>query len=260
MMEFKARAVDTEVTDFADAVTRGVREILGDGLYAAYLAGSVALGGYVPGQSDIDIMAVCQHPLPVERKQALADAVFRVAATCPTRGLELVLYSRGAVAAPSRTPRFEVNLNAGPEMPFHLSLDPASEPAHWFVLDVSIARAHGLRLAGPPAGEVLAPIPRSWLLDALKDSLEWHAEHETLTHFSVLNACRSWRFAEEGVWSSKEAGAKWARPRVEDPAVIDAALEIRGGQNGRGPTRRLDSSEVRDFVMGVKSRVERISR
>ena len=211
--------------------------------------------GYVPGQSDIDIMAICRHPLPDERKRELADAISRVAATCPTRGLEFVLYSRDAVAAPSRTPRFEVNLNAGPEMPYHLSLDPASEPAHWFVLDVSIAREHGLRLAGPPAGEVFARIPRPWLLDALEDSLEWHAEHETLTHFSVLNACRAWRFAEEGVWSSKEAGAKWARPRVEDPDVIDAALEIRGGQ-----TQRLDPSEVRAFVMAVKSRVEHISR
>ncbi|HET7480388.1 MAG TPA: aminoglycoside adenylyltransferase domain-containing protein [Rubrobacteraceae bacterium] len=255
MMESIIRTVDAEVADFAAAVTRGAGEVLGDNLHAAYLSGSVALGGYVPGQSDIDIMAVCRHPLPDERKRKLADAVSHVADTCPTRGLEFVLYSRGAVATPSRSPRFEINLNAGPEMPYHLSLDPASEPSHWFVLDVSIAREHGLRLAGPPSHEVFAPIPRSWLLDALEDSLVWHAEHETLTHYSVLNACRAWRFAEEGVWSSKEAGAKWARPRVEDPTVIDAALEIR-----RGQARRLDPSEVRAFVMGVRSRVARIPR
>lgn len=233
----------------------GSRRILGDGLHAAYLSGSVALGGYVPGQSDIDIIAVCRYPLPAGRKQTLADAISREAANCPARGLEFVLYSRGAVVAPSRTPRFEINLNYGPEIPYRLSLDPAAEPAHWFALDVSIVREHGLRLAGPPAREVFAPVPRPWLLDALEDSLQWHADHETLTHYSVLNACRSWRFAEEGVWSSKEAGAKWARLRAEDPSVIDLALEIR-----RGHARLLDPAAVRAFVLVVKSRVGRIPR
>lgn len=251
-----ARGIDAGVARFADAVIRAARDIIGDGLHAAYLSGSVALGGYVPGQSDIDMLAVCRRPLPVERKQALADAISREAAACPTRGLEFVLYSREAVAAPSRSPRFEINLNAGPEMPYHLSLDPASEPSHWFVLDVAIVREHGLRLAGPPSHETFAPMPRSWLLDALEDSLERHTEHETLTHSSVLNACRAWRFAEEGVWTSKEAGAKWARSRAEDPSIIDSALEIRGG----GHTRHLGPAEVRSFVLGIKARVGRIPR
>jgi hypothetical protein len=72
------------------------------------------------------------------------------------------------VAKPSRRPRFEVNLNAGLQMPYHLSFDPASEPSHWFVLDISIVREYGLPLVGPPAGEVFAPIPRPWVLDALE--------------------------------------------------------------------------------------------
>jgi hypothetical protein len=105
--------------------------------------------------------------------------------------MDFVLYSEEAVAEPSRTLQFEINLNAGPEMDYHLSFDPASEPFHWFVLDISIVRDYGLQLTGPPAREVFAPIPRPWLLDALEDSLEWHADHETLLHYSVLNACRS---------------------------------------------------------------------
>lgn len=248
--------IDADVAKFADAVTRSGREILGDDLYAVYLSGSVALRGYVPGQSDIDIIAVCRWPLPDEQKQALADAVSREAVSCPTRGLEFVLYSREAVAMPSRSPRFEINLNTGPEMPYHLSLDPASEASHWFVLDVSIVREHGLRLAGLPSHAVFAPVPRSWLLKALEASLEWHAEHEPLSHFSVLNACRAWRYAEEGIWVSKQEGARWARRRVKDPAIIDSALEIRHG----GSVRHLDPDRVRAFVLGIRSRIGSIPR
>jgi predicted nucleotidyltransferase len=43
-------------------------EILREDLRGAYLSGSVALRGYVPGQSDIDLFAVCQHSLKVEEK------------------------------------------------------------------------------------------------------------------------------------------------------------------------------------------------
>lgn len=223
------KGIDARAATFADAVAGRTREILGNDLYAAYLSGSVALGKYVPGQSDVDIIAVCRRPLPVERRRALAEAISREAESCPTRGLEFVVYSRAAVSEPSRVPRFEINLNAGPEMSYHLSLDPASEPAHWFVLDVSIVREHGLRLVGRPAREVFAQIPCPWLVDALEDALDWHAEHETVTRFGLLNASRAWRFVEEGVWSSKEAGAEWARLRAENPAIIDAALEVRRG-------------------------------
>ncbi len=76
-------------------------------------------------------------------------------------------------------------------MAYHLSFDPTSEPSHWFVLDISIVREYGLRLTGPPPQEVFAPIPRPWLLQALEDALEWHADHETSFHYSVLNTCRS---------------------------------------------------------------------
>src|SRR5215216_2844188 len=64
----------------------------------------------------------------------------------------------GLLAEPARTPRVEINLNAGPKMDYHLSFDPASEPAHCFVLDISIVGEYGLRLIGPPAREVFAPI------------------------------------------------------------------------------------------------------
>ncbi len=89
-------------------------------------------------------------------------------------------------------------------------------------------------------------------LDALEDSLEWHADHETLTHYSVLNACRSWRYAEKGVWSSKEEAAEWARSRTEDPTIIDSALAIRQGDHSHS----LDLAEVRAFVLDIKARVE----
>jgi hypothetical protein len=247
---------NSEAVSYGRTVAGRLQEILGKDLHGAYLSGSVALGGYVPGQSDIDLFAVCQHSLEVEVKQVVAQAISDEATNCPTRGLEFVLYSRGAVAEASRTPQFEINLNAGPEMDYHLSFDPASEPSHWFVLDISIVGQYGLGLVGPPAREVFAPTPRPWLLEALEDSLEWHADHEPLLHYSVLNACRSWRYAEEGIMSSKDDASVWALSHAEDPSIIDSALAIRRGEH----SRRLDPAEVRAFVLGVKARISQMPR
>jgi hypothetical protein len=237
----------------ARAATDRLQQILGDRLSAAYLIGSGALGGLVLDESDIDLVAVCADTPSAEDKQRIVDALTREAMTWPVRGLEFVLYSRAAVATPSTTPQFAINLNVGPRMPLHVSLDPASEPAHWFVLDLAILRDHGLALIGPPARQLVAPSPRAWLLEALASSLAWHAAHESLLHQTVLNASRAWRYVEDGVWSSKDDAAGWMRSRTEDPSLVEAALAIRHGDRAQG----LDPARVDRFAREVQARIGR---
>jgi hypothetical protein len=230
-----------------------LRELLGDDLVAAYLIGSGALGGVSAAQSDVDVVAVCAAPLPGAVERGLAARLGELAMTWPLRGLEFVLYTRAAVANPARVPGWELNLTIGPRMDHHLSRDPAADPPHWFVLDLDILRGHGRTLAGPPPAEVVGLIPRRRVLEAVRASLLWHGEHEPNLSQSVLNACRGWRFTEEGGWSSKRDAAAWARPRTGDPALIDAALAVRAGD----PAHPLDPARVAAFTRRVLERVER---
>src|SRR3954468_17053752 len=66
--------------------------------------------------------------LPLEARERLVTRV--VALPCPVRGLELVLYAREDLADAA----FQINLNAGPRMPFAVAYDPAEVPRFWFVL------------------------------------------------------------------------------------------------------------------------------
>lgn len=244
------------IADWARSATLQLQQLLGKDLVGSYMVGSGALGGFVPEQSDVDMIAVCADPPGDGRKQAIIDLLTREALTWPVRGLEFVLYARAAVATPLPAPRFEINLNVGRGMPLHTALDPALEPAHWFVVDLAILREHGVALAGPAARELVAPIPRIRLLDALLESLAWHAAHERQLHSTVLNAGRAWRYAEEGVWSSKDDAASWALARMEDPSLVKTALAIRHGAGS--PV--LDPGVVNEFVQGVRARVESASR
>jgi hypothetical protein len=226
--------------------------LLGDDLVAVYLGGSGALGGVAAAQSDVDLVAICAAAPGEEPRRAVVAGLGGLAMGWPMRGLEFVLYTRAAVADPAERPRFELNLNVGPRMPYHLSLDPASEPAHWFVLDLAILRDHGRPLAGPPARDLVGPIPRRRLLEALRDSLAWHGAHEPALQQAVLNACRGWRFTEEGVWSSKDDAGAWALDRSDDPATVSAALAVRHGDR----SRTLDPARVDTFQRRVLDRVE----
>lgn len=238
------------------SATRQLHELLGEDLLGAYLIGSGALGGFVPEQSDVDLVAVCAESPSDQLKQAIVDLLTREAMTWPVRGLEFVLYARAAVATPSPAPRFEINLNVGQRMPLHVSLDPALEPAHWFVVDLAILREHGVALAGPSARDLVAPMPRAHLLQALLESLAWHAAHERRLDSTVLNAGRAWRYAEEGVWSSKDDAASWVLARTHDPSLMESALAIRHGVG----LSALDPARVNEFVRGVRAQIERAAQ
>lgn len=204
---------------YAEEITRTLHELLLPGtLRGVWLVGSLAWDDYHPASSDIDVMAVAE-PQPPEVRLAVAEAV--AALECPARQLEFVLYPPGE----DQPSRWQLNLNTNPHS---VSIDPASEPAHWFVLDVAMARERAVPLFGPPAHELLAPVPLERIHHALEQSLGWHDEHDAGRPNQALNACRAWLFAETGRWASKTTAAHWARERLDDPSLIDAALAERG--------------------------------
>jgi Domain of unknown function (DUF4111)/Nucleotidyltransferase domain len=234
---------------FADRVRGAVEEVLGPRAVGVYLGGSLALGDYAAGRSDIDIAVSAEGPLTPAEKEALVTELELVSRDCPTRGLELVIYTSAEAANPSWPPSFELNLNSGPRMPLHFSFDPGSEPSHWFVIDLAILRERAVALVGPPAVETFGPVARSHVLHALEDSLTWHLENETRSPSSVLNACRAWRYAEVEVWSSKGDAAGWVQARFGAVPIVEAALAARDAEE------LLDQAPVRDFIARVTDAV-----
>ena len=236
-----------EVVRFGTVVVAHLEALLGTDLVGAYFVGSIAVGGYVPGESDLDIVAVAPERVDEDVKPSIAEDLLRVAATCPARGLELTLYRRAVAAAPPHGADFEVNVNGGPRMRTSIHLDARVEPGFWYVLDRAIAHRCGVAIHGAPAGEVFADASRRTLLDAMVESMRWHRRHERATLYSVLNASRAWRYAVEGVLGSKLDGAAWARQRWVRAGLVDAAVELRHGRDGQ-----LEELEVDEYLDHVE--------
>jgi hypothetical protein len=228
-------------------VAARLRAIFGAELVGVYVGGSYALGDYAEGRSDVDVAAVAQLPTSRGRKDAVVAALRHESLPCPARGLEFVLYDATAAGTPSTDAAFDLNLNTGARMDFRVDYDPSAIEAHWFPIDRTILAQHGVALAGPPASDVFAPLPREDVLPILRESLRWH-ELGAASDDAVLNACRAWRYAADGTWSSKPAAGAWALERGAGDVVADALA----ARSGNGP---VDPEQAAAFVRSVVQRL-----
>src|SRR5512132_4369028 len=98
------QSVHPEVQSYLDQVVSTLTVHVGAALMVVYLHGSLALGAFDPGRSDIDTLAVCAEPLHRERRMVLGEALV-VIPTPPSGGdLEFSLVTEAAVRTRSAAP------------------------------------------------------------------------------------------------------------------------------------------------------------
>ncbi|MFG1649515.1 nucleotidyltransferase domain-containing protein [Micromonospora sp. NPDC049275] len=255
--------MDSALRRYLDDLVDTARDVLGGDLVGAYAAGSVGLGAYQAGRSDVDVALVCAGPLTEAAKVALVARLRHEALPCPARGLELVVYRRAVAAAGSPEPGFEVELNTGQAMPFRRTLDPADRPPSdgrfWYALDRSILHQSGLALAGPPAGEVFADLTPADRRRLLIEALTWWLALPTPpgerpapgAEDAVLGACRSLVCHRDGVWLSKVAAGRRLVDTGDPAEVIRRAIAARhGGPPPTGTQARAFQERVRAEIAG----------
>jgi hypothetical protein len=239
------------VREYVLAVAREFGAVFGADAIGLYTTGSLALGDFRPGRSDIDLLAVVDPVGAPERRHELARRLDHSRLPCPAAGLEFVLYPRQVVAAPSEAAGYALNLNTGADLPPTASLDPTSLPAFWFVIDRAVAYQSGEAVFGPPARELLVPLGWRQLLPFVAEGNQTQLhEFDDLRDSAVLNACRALRFAADKQWYSKaEAGRRTAAAGGPFAAFVADALEAYAG--GRRGGDRLSIDEIRRFLTYV---------
>ena len=161
---------------YLDKLTGVIKNALGERLRAVYLTGSAAVGAYVPGTSDIDVLVAVDRAERAALERLAQDAAHG-ALPCPARKLELVVYQLATLAKPGERPRWSLNLNTG-EHEHHVGFDPDLEPAHWFVLDLAFAPRHAQALVGPPPSELIADPAEDAIGRAFEAMVAWYEMHE----------------------------------------------------------------------------------
>jgi predicted nucleotidyltransferase len=233
-------------TATAAAVLAGsIVDVLGGRARSVILHGSLAAGGFRPGRSDIDLLAVVDGALPDAQIDALVRRVHRADAG-DAAAIDLHVITTGVAGRPVRTPPLELYVGRHTGLEAERRVPAAPDlPA-----ELSMARSLGRALRGAAPHEVLAPVPARWIVDRGRHWLTtWQSLTGDTAHaaFMVLTACRIWHFAAENEHCPKIRAGEWALGR--DPSLTAVRQAIQRYEGGSTPVDEAGIAAVLDRVL-----------
>jgi hypothetical protein len=234
-----------------------VAAALGDDLVGLYLYGSAVSGGFEPGVSDVDLVAVTLREV-VQLDLAGLDRVHRAfVADYPESENRLeVIYIGAPTLGDFRTSRNDLAV-VSPGEAFHRSGPARDWYQNWYLL-----RETGVTLRGSDVRDVVPEISRAEFLEAVATYAQWLAAQDLealppgALAYAVLAECRALLTVHTGLPCSKQAAAEWVAQRAPERAeIIEAALTCRlsGGRTGfADPDLRASASA---FVRTIAERI-----
>jgi len=187
-----------------------IRATLDGELAGLYLYGSIVSGDFIPGTSDLDLLAVTQRDLTtadLELLEAMHAAIVRDHPEWEDRIEVAYLSADGLRTFKERRSPLAI---ISPGEPLHL-IDAGSDwLMNWYLI-----RTGGVALFGPPVTDVIAPIAREDYLDAVREHLSsadaWIARATSRKpgSYAVLTAARGHYTLTHGEHASKAKTASW---------------------------------------------------
>lgn len=230
----------------------------------AYLYGSAVAGGLRP-DSDLDIFVVTDRRLTHAEKRGIVTKLIPISgrATRPAewRPLEVTIVARPDVRPWRPTPRMELQYGEwlrDQMLAGHVEPDPAGNPD--LAVLVTMVRERSRALLGPPATDILDPVPAADLARCMLDGVpSLMADLADDTRNVLLTLARIWVTLETGAIRSKDEAAEWAVSRLPDahrPMLRRARDLYRAGGFGDP----WEEEEARMLADHLVTEIERGSR
>ncbi|KIL40565.1 hypothetical protein SD70_12485 [Gordoniibacillus kamchatkensis] len=238
MYERTAQAIhDPDVRQVLNVILHGAQTMLGNLFVGMYVHGSLAIGDFDAGRSDIDfLVATAADDLPDRTYAAIRSFHERIAAS----GLKWATNIEGSYIPLSALRRHDPSRSLHPALRCDGSFGMDRHGAEWIV-QRHIVREYGIVLAGPEPHTIIEPVEpdtlrtavvqllRDWWQPQLKDSFRLAgSEYQA---YAVLTMCRALYTLRHGTVASKPAAGRWAMDKLDERWVplIEQALNWRHG-------------------------------
>ena len=207
-----------------------IQGVLGDDLVGLYVYGSWVSGGFDPGVSDVDLVAVTSPEVEALDLAALDQMQRTFVGRYPewSDRLEIVYIGRATLRS-FRTSAGSLAV-VSPGEPFHIRDERVAEwLQNWYLV-----RETGVRLCGVDASEIVPSVAWSEFVAAtiryaeeVRDRSRSGAGGGALA-YTILTLCRALHTVRTQTHGSKQESAAWTRERMPRWAwLIDAALACR---------------------------------
>lgn len=243
-----------------DSLANGLCRILADNLIGIYLHGSLAMGGFNPQRSDVDLLVVARRGMRVQTKREVAGLLLRC--SNDPRPIEISFLSQAQVRPWWHPAPFDFHFGED----WREELEAQMADGRWrtwndethvdrdLAAHITVTLSRGICLYGAPFAEVFPPVPHEDYLDSILSDVDWARERivENPVYF-VLNACRVLAYLSEGLILSKDEGGAWALAGLpsEFHPTIAVALDIYRGEAEPGALR---AEYVAPFAAHVTNR------
>lgn len=215
-MAYKWETCPSEVKDFVFNLQSNIKQILRDDMIGFYIHGSLAMGGFNPKKSDIDVLVVNTKTIKVDVKRKLAQLFLR--------------YSKSPFPIEISFLNIDQLKNWHHPSPyvFHYSefwreryeSDLFNETSNFLngkvntdadlAAHITITKYKGICIDGKPIDKVFPIVPHSdYISSILGDFQECLANIELDPIYCTLNLIRVFWYLKEGVISSKQEAGKW---------------------------------------------------
>lgn len=253
-----------EMKCYLKRVKTGLESILGDEITGIYVHGSLALGGFNPKRSDIDLIVVVRNLLSACTKKELAQYFLEISKQ-PYPVEISVLSAQQLTPWQFPTPydfhfseywrdRHEQELAERTELYFNSEVrtDP-DLAAH-----ITIIRHCGICLSGKEIELVFPEVPKKdYLASLLSDFEECLLRIQEDPVYCILNMIRVyWYLKEEKIASKKEAGLAGDRllPEIYRPLVSQAIYMYENAE----VNEKFNGKDLCEFRGFLKQKIEEL--
>ncbi|MFJ8066042.1 aminoglycoside adenylyltransferase domain-containing protein [Psychrobacillus sp. NPDC096426] len=205
-----------EVRDFVYDLLNRTKEIIDNSLIGFYIHGSLAMGGFNPKSSDIDILVVTAESLSVQTKSMLAKLFLE----CSNNPFPAEVSFLNEVQLKNwKHPlpfdfhysehwrrRYEEELEIGTML--YLNDLPTEDPD--LAAHITITNHRGIHLWGKTIQEVFPSVPNPHYISSIMYDFEDCLENIVRDPvYCTLNLIRVYWYALEGIISSKQEAGNW---------------------------------------------------
>ena len=248
---------EPSVAPIVTTLTEGIRQVLGPQLIGVYLIGSAVSGGFDPGVSDVDLIAVTEPEADGLDLAALESVTSGFVRDRPewTERVEVVYVGRATLRSFRTGGSLAV---VSPGEPFHVRDDAIDWTQTWYQL-----RETGVAVTGPPAATLVPAIDWPEFTQALVNTARAIRARDRGDStpggraYGVLTLCRTLTTVRTGEPPTKQHAAAWVRVRMPEWAwLIDAALRCRasGGRVGFDDPATIEAAwRFEDLVLAQMS-------
>lgn len=232
--------IPQDVKAVLDLLVERLRSYLDNELVGVYLHGSLAMSGFNPVSSDIDILIVVKNKLNVDSKKEMAKIFVELSESAPAKGFEVSMVTIENLKSFIYPTPYE----------FHFSLDMKEQFEKGeidFVAEKTdpdlaahfvITKKRGICLYGTQISDIFPDVPRQYYLDSIAKDSEWSFERilgsekglVRVPSYGVLNFCRVLALIQDDIVTSKIEGGEWGiqnLPKDYAPLIKEALKEKR---------------------------------